>query len=402
MKHIWIINEYAGNNKYGGESRHYEIAKELTKKNYNITIISASYSHLFTKFPKNRKEENEGVNFFWIKVFNYGDAHNKKRVWKWFLFTLKIFFLPFYLKKPDVIIVSPLAPFSILPAWALAKIYGAKLIFEVKDIWPLSLVEVGGFGYNHPFIKFMRFFEKFALNKSDIIVSNLSNYGEYLKNIGIEKKFVWISNGINTDIIKNNNIQLPNKIENFLKINKFVVGYIGTFSKSNAIDLFLENIKLVSKDIDIKFLFVGTGELREEIEKYRKIDRRIVLFDRVEKKVAFQIMKKCNVLFKGNPNNKLYQYGISPIKIFEYMLAGKPILHSTNVINDIVKIANCGISVEAENPQAVANGILKFYNMSESQRKILGKNGKNYVLNCFTYEKLAKKYEQVFKGVMYV
>ena len=75
----------------------------------------------------------------------------------------KCFFLPFSLSKPGVIIVSPMAPFSIIPAWVSSKIYGANLLYDVKDIWPLSLIELGGFKIKHPFIRVMSWFEKFAL-----------------------------------------------------------------------------------------------------------------------------------------------------------------------------------------------------------------------------------------------
>ena len=126
------------------------------------------YSHLFKSLPKQKKENLDGVDYLWLKTFNYGTSHNKKRVLKWFYFMFKIFFLPFMLKKPDTIIVSPMAPFPMFPAWILSKIYKAKLIYEVKDIWPLSLIELGGFSKAHPFIRFMSWFEKFAINKSDI------------------------------------------------------------------------------------------------------------------------------------------------------------------------------------------------------------------------------------------
>jgi hypothetical protein len=94
----------------------------------------------------------------------------------------------------------------------LARKYKAKLIFEVRDIWPLTLIEVGKISAKHPFIIFMALFERFALNRSDIIVSNLPNYGEYLQCLGIKKRFHWISNGV--DLEELNDIEpLDLKIE---------------------------------------------------------------------------------------------------------------------------------------------------------------------------------------------
>ena len=271
----------------------------------------------------------------------------------------KIFFVPFSLNKPDIIIVSPMAPFSILPAWFLSKIYKAKLIYEVKDIWPLTLVELGGFSITHPFIKLMSWFEKFALIKSDEIVSNLQNYGRHINELGIDRNFHWISNGVDLDDI-NTNIQIDMNIQNKIPINEFIVGYIGSFGSSNAVDYLLEAIKIIDS-ISIKFIFLGDGDLKSNILDLAKVDKRIVILEKTDKYNAFEVMKKCNILFKGNPSHKLYEFGISPIKLFEYMLSGVPILHSTNVKNDIVTLSNCGISVEAQNPKEIAEGIMQLY-----------------------------------------
>lgn len=77
------------------------------------------------------------------------------------------------------------------------------------------------------------------------------------------------------------------------------------------------------------------------------------------------------------------------------MYSGKPILNSFSGEGDLVNISNNGITVEAKNPQAIAQGILKMYNLTQEERKIMGMNGKNYVLEHFTYEKLAKKLEEL-------
>jgi glycosyltransferase involved in cell wall biosynthesis len=308
---------------------------------------------------------------------------------------LKILFLPFSLKKPDVIIVSPMAPFPILPAWILSKIYKAKLIYEVKDIWPLSLIEIGGFKTSHPFIKFMAWFEKFALKNSDIIVSNLQNYGEHInKDIGIDRRFEWISNGVDLDELSKSKV-LNDDIKSKIPKDKFIVGYVGSFGISNAINFYLQAINIVDNKYDIVFVFLGDGELKKEIFKSSIRDSRIIMLDKVDKMTAFKVMKNCNLLFKGNPNHNLYKFGISPIKLYEYMLSKTPVIHSTNTKNDIVKISNCGLSVEAENPNAIAQGIMDIYNMPEEERDILGVNGNKYVLEHFTYEKLAKKYKEL-------
>ncbi len=396
-KNIWIINEYAGTPYHGMEFRHYYLGKELVKLGNKVTVVSSSYSHLFKNLPTNRKENIDTVDYLWLKTFNYGNSHNKKRVIKWFLFMFKVFFLPFALKKPDVIIVSPMAPFPIFPAWVLAKIYKAKLIYEVKDIWPLSLIELGGFKSSHPFIKLMSWFEKFAINKADIVVSNLQNYGEHIKkDLNIDKNFTWISNGVDLDELSKIE-PLSDDIKNMLPKDKFIVGYAGTIGVANAMDSLCQSAKELKDNKNILFVIVGDGQEKDNlIKQYGKLDN-ILFINAIKKQQVQSMLSLFDICFLGWNKENLYNYGTSANKIFDYMYSSKPILNAFSGAGDIVTISKCGISVEAQNIDSISLGILELYNMSKTKRDIIGQNGYNYVLEHFTYDKLAKKYIEIIE-----
>lgn len=394
-KNILIINEYAGSPYHGMEFRHYYLGKELTKLGHHVTIISSAYSHLFKNLPKEKNETIDGVEYLWLKTLNYGNSHNKKRVIKWFIFMTKIFFLPFVLKKPDVIVVSPMAPFPILPAWVLSKLYGAKLIYEVKDIWPLSLVELGGFSLNHPFIRVMSWFEKFALNKSDIIVSNLQNYGEHIKELGIQRDFSWISNGVDLDEFQQIE-PLAQEILRQIPKDKFIVGYTGTVGVANALDSFLDSMQYFS-DENIVFVLIGDGQEKENlVQKY--IHPNIIFINSISKKQVQSALDLFNVCYIGLKKEALFKFGVSPNKLYDYMFSGKPILYAIESSKNIVDVSNCGLSVEAENPKSIADGIIRLYEMNKEERAKMGQNGKEYVLEYFTYAKLAKKFNTTMEG----
>jgi glycosyltransferase involved in cell wall biosynthesis len=289
-----------------------------------------------------------------------------------------------------------MALFSILPAWILAKIYKAKLIYEVKDICPLSLVELGGFKSTHPFIRLMAWFEKFALKKSDVIVSNLQNYGEHIKkDIGLNRNFEWISNGVVLDGLSKIE-PLDEKIITKIPKDKFIVGYTGTIGVANAMESFCQSaIKLQDKN-DILFVIVGDGKEKQKLfEEYNNLDN-ILFIDSIPKKQIQSMLKLFDVCYIGLQKENLFKYGVSPNKLFDYMYSGKPIIYAIDSgESNIVKLSNCGLSVEAINPIAIAKGIMDVYNMSQDERDTLGANGKKYVLEHFTYEKLAHKYKEL-------
>lgn len=398
-KNIWIINEYAGSKYHGMEFRNYYFAKEFVKLGHEVYIVSASYMHLFKKLPQTdgnyTHEKIDGINYIWIKVPNYGESTNKKRVLKWFLFTLKLFFIPKNkMKTPDVIIASPMAPFLILPAIYYAKKYKAKLIYEVKDIWPLSIIELGNIAPTHPLIKMMSWCEKIAVKKSDVLVSSLQNYGEHLSNdLHIHKDFVWINNGVDLDEM-NHIEELDIKIVKQIPKDKFIVGYTGTIGIANALDYLLEAAKLLKENKDILFVIVGNGKEKENLQKkYTTLDN-VLFIEPIPKQQVQSMLKLFDLCYIGWNNEKIYNYGISANKLFDYMYSKTPILHSYSGKSDIVKISDCGLSIEAENAEAIADVVLKIYKMGQEERDVLGKNGKDYVLEHFTYEKLAKKFNQ--------
>jgi glycosyltransferase involved in cell wall biosynthesis len=80
------------------------------------------------------------------------------------------------------------------------------------------------------------------------------------------------------------------------------------------------------------------------------------------------------------------------------MYSAKPVVYAIDSgSNNIVRVAKCGVSVEAQNATSIAEGIQKIYDMNENERQELGKNGKDYILEHFTYDKLAQKYEKIME-----
>ncbi len=400
-KNIVIINEYAGSPEYGMTFRHYYLAKEFVKAGHSVTIITASYSHFLKKYPELQgktyvTEEIDGIKYLWVKVIKYAKSFDKKRVLKWFQFMFRLFFVAQQIEGfPDVVLCSPTAPFSILPAYFLAKKFKAKLVFEVRDIWPLTLVDIGGFSSRHPLVILMRWFEKFALKKSDVIVSNLMNYSEHIHRLGIERDAEWISNGIDLDMTQNI-VALDEQTDRQVPADKFIVGYTGKLGVSNAMNYLIDAAALLKETDDICFVIVGDGQEKEALMRSAEGLHNVVFIDSIDKNRVPSMIARFDVCYIGWQKKRIYRFGTSANKIFDYMLAGKPVLHSISGSADIVQLAQCGLTVEAEEPEQIAEAVRTFYTMSPEQRKLLGENGKRYVLEHFTYQKLAEKYMRIF------
>ena len=397
-KTIWFINDYAGSRYHGMEFRNYYFAKEFVKLGYKVYIITASYMHLFKKFPEIEGnftfEEIDGINYIWVKVPKYGESNDKKRVLKWFIFTAKLFFLPISkMDKPDFVIASPMATFLTIPAYYLAKKFKAKFVFEVKDIWPLSIVELGNINPKNPLIRAMNWCEKFAIKKADLIVSSLQNYSEHLReDLGIKKDFLWVNNGVDLDEMKNIE-PLPKEIEQQIPKDKFIIGYTGTIGIANMVENLCRAAQKLKDRKDIHFVIVGSGKYKDNlVEKYGKLDN-ILFIDPIPKNQVQSMLKLFDVCYIGLKKERLFKYGVSPNKLFDYMLSKKPILYAIDSgKSNIVDTAKCGISIEPDSIDSIIKGIIELYTLPTTDREKLGQNGKEYVLNNFTYSSLAERF----------
>ncbi|MCX7727900.1 MAG: glycosyltransferase family 4 protein [Bacteroidia bacterium] len=401
-KNIWIINEYAGSPYHGMEYRHYYLSKELIQLGYHVTIISASYSHLFKQPPKIKNrftlETIEGIHYLWIKVPSYSSSHSKKRVLKWLIYTISLFFLPLKkLSKPDYIIVSPMQTMPIYPALRWAKRMGSKLIFEVKDIWPLSIQELGGYSASHPFIKWLKYFEKMAIEKSDAIVSVLANYGQYLQGEGYNKHFYYIPNGVDTSETTTSE-PLDKEIKKQIPSGKFIVAYTGTLGRANALNYLIDAAKILQNYQDIYFLIVGNGSEKEKLKSLAKNLNNLLFLPSIPKKQIQSLLQQINVCYIGLENKHIFQYGISPNKLFDYMLSEKPIICAINSPNNPVEQAQCGISILSPSAQTIAESILQLYHTPSNIINEMGKRGKQFVIENHNFHSLATKYHQLFSS----
>jgi glycosyltransferase involved in cell wall biosynthesis len=399
-KTYWLINQYASTPESGMGGRHYYLAKELAKQGHRVYLIGAGFTHLLRQPPRLVEEFTvepitEGFNFVWVRVPKYSGAHDKKRVLNWIRFAWKLLTLPKVIAdKPDAILYSSPALIPFLGAQRLAKNFKAKLVFEVRDIWPLSLVELGGFSKKHPFILLMQWIEDKAYRDASIVLSNLPNAVEHMVMRGMRRdKFVWIPNGLDLDEVGNAQ-PLSEEVKLSLPKNKFIVGYTGTLGVANALDALIKAARLLKGETDVYIVLVGNGKEKFSLMEKAKDLSNIVFIDSIPKQQIQSMLVEFDVCYIGWKREPIYRFGIAPNKLPEYMLSSKPIIHAYSGTNDFVKMANAGLSIPAEEPQAIADAILSIKSLTPDEREQMGKNGRAYALEHHDYATLAKKLEQ--------
>ena len=384
-KSFLIINHYAGVPKYGPAYRHYDISRELIKQGHKVCIAAANNTHLRSS-PKCNTEYIDGIKFIWVKCPKYSN-YGLKRFINMFMFSLNLFFYQKYLPfKPDFVIVSSPSPFPIINGIYLKFRFKSKFLYEIRDVWPKTIIESTGLSNFNLLIIFLNILDYLGLKYADNILSPLKNIKVYLEEKKIfDKKIIIIPNGIS--MIENKKTILPSNSK-----EKFIVGYGGTLHKNNSIMNLINSAIILKDNNKIIFKIIGFGTQEKEIQEIirNKNLKNIEFYGRKSKEDLFEILGSCDTLYKGNPTKDLYKYGISSIKLVEYMILKKPILDASDGDN-LVFNAKSGISIQNENPEELSNAILKMSKMNKSLIKKMGQNGYDYVCENYLYSKIVSK-----------
>ncbi len=407
---ILLINHYAGSQAYGMEYRAYYLAKEWVKLGHQVTIVAATYSHLRLKNPTVEKDYQfemiDGIKYIWLKTLPYEGS--LKRIINMGTFVYKVNKYAKRLsreEKPNLVIAGSCYPLDNYVAHKIAKMSNAKYTYEVRDIWPLSPKLIGGYSDHHPFIWVMQKAEDYAYKHVDKVVSLLWNAEEHMLERGLPKgKFVCVPNGYYPEEWTEDKFILPIPEEHQKAFDslrgKTIVGFAGGFAASGNVISLVKAAAILKERNDIHFVLVGKGPELPSYETVIKANKltNITILPSVPKSLIPAVNKHFDIAHLGGLHSELHQYGTSYNKMTDYMLCSLPIVQSVDETGSVVERVGCGIRVEAENVEAIANAIVKLSDMSSEERKAMGRKGKDYVEKNLPWSKLAEDFLKPFQS----
>lgn len=410
---IWIIDHYSSEPKYGGMLRQYYFAKEFAKRNYNVLIISSSFSHYTHSYISKEDcfftEINNNAHYAYVKTLEYYNNSGFKRMLNTisFIFSVNKYYKEMIKKYgiPDIVVGCSIHPFTWIIAHHIAKKYKARFLVETRDLWPQSQIDEGMPVY-HPMVIILKILQKWAFDRAYKIISSLSKADKYICGVlGYSKeKVVLIPQPLNcTEYEKNQNRydELPQEIVNFIG-DSFLCVFAGYYIDYEGVNEMLRAAKIIKdNNLPIKFVFVGSGPEEEKMRKYADDNKlnNVFIGKRIKKELIPALLKRADICLaqmaiRNNPNS--FEYGISKNKISEYMYSDSCIIYGSYQKNQVINFSGAGYVIEPFNEMAFAEKIKAVFNMDEKERKKFGSNGKKYIIENETVERLVDKYEKLF------
>ncbi|MEW6217690.1 MAG: glycosyltransferase family 4 protein [Candidatus Bipolaricaulota bacterium] len=407
---ILLINHYAGSLLHGMEFRPFYLAREWVRRGHKVTIVAASHAHVRSIQPacggSESHETIEGIEYRWLATPPYS-GNGMARVRNMAAFVARLMRRAAKIAgdvKPDAVIASSTYPLDIFPARAMARRTGARLVFEVHDLWPLSPRILGGMPAWHPFIVAMQMAENLAYRRADRVVSLLPMAKAHMVRHGMDpKKFVYIPNGVAVEDWEGPAAQLPEEHERILRglrdDGRFVVCYAGAHGLANALEYFVDAAPHLT-GTGAHLVLVGSGPEKPALQEraWRMGSDRVTFLPPVSRPAIRALFSFADALYVGLRHCQLFEFGISPNKLLDYMMAGKPVLQSIKAGNDPVRDAGCGITVEPGHSVAIAEGLRRLMSLSSDERTAMGARGRAYAIQHHDYLVLARHFEEVLSG----
>ena len=404
---IWAINHYATPPDTPGGTRQFDFATEFMKRGHQVTIFASGFSHRTRREERlegrqsYRRQNIDGVEFIWLRTTPYYEGNDWRRVFNMLSYSLRVIPAALKLKEiPNVILASSPHPFAGLAGWLLAKLKRAKFIFEVRDLWPETFVQIGGYSNKSLVVRLLRVLEKFLYRRAQKIIVLLPKASEYITGLGIpSSKIVYIPNGVSLELFSDTGAELPGDLDETISClkskGKLLVSYTGAHGIANRVDTILEADKLLQdKEVDkIHFLLVGDGTEKQRLmEKAKSWGLNNITFcEPIPKNAMPALLRVIDIAVRAGRKSILWRYGISPNKVFDYMASAKPIIWTTNSANNPVAEANCGISVAPEDAGEMAKAIIELCNLSDKERQEMGMRGYDYVMKYHSVPVLADR-----------
>lgn len=390
MRIVWI-NHHAVPERGAAGTRHAVLARFLAEMGHEVTVVASALPdgrRATVNLPLGAlyQDITEGtVRFRFVRTGPYSSLPGRLR--SMFEFRARVLRCPWEDLTPDVVIGSCVHLHAADAARRLARRLGVPFVFEVRDLWPDTLVDIGAVSRLHPIYIYLKYLELRLYREAAAVVTLLPGMASYLKAHGIPEDRIWyIPNGVDTDLFPEPSPPPAS--------GPFTVSYFGAHGPANGLETVVRAAAVLRKrGAPVRFRLVGDGNRKpalRELATSLGLDN-VDFLDPVPKRDLDPLAAQSHAfVFHLTDMAVLRRYGISANKLFDYLLASRPVVFACASANNPVEEAGAGLSVPPDDPEALAGAVLCLMETPESERTAMGLRGRAWVREHHDLRRLAQ------------
>jgi glycosyltransferase involved in cell wall biosynthesis len=303
------------------------------------------------------------------------------------------------IRKVDLIVVASPPLFNAIAARILAWYKRCPYIFWVADLWPESAIQLGAL-HNRLFIKLAELLEWSTYRRALLVWAVTKGMYDTLLQRGLPaNRVLLLPNGVNTK--KFSPLPQAEARANLGWDRRFTVLYAGTHGLSHGLETLIATADLLREQSHIRFVLAGDGaEKNRLIALARELSLTNVTFlDSIPHEDVPQLLSAADICLAHTRNLQLFE-GMLPIKMYEAMACGRPLILALNgEARQVVEQAKAALVIEPENATMLASAILHLYAHQQEAAR-LGRHGRMYVQKHFDYGLLTRHLDEVLRSLL--
>jgi glycosyltransferase involved in cell wall biosynthesis len=404
---IILLTQYFPPETGAPQNRLFAMAKGLRDMGAEVTVLTA-----MPNYPDMRV--HAGYRGTWSMRETMDDI-DVRRVWLFvskgrglatrllnyfsFVFTALVYGLV-KLRRADLLLVESPPLFLGIAAMWLARAKGAKLVFNVSDLWPESAVQLG-LVKNRLAIGLSERLEMRCYRRAALITGQTMGIVDNIRARCPDKTVLWIPNGVDIDLIEDIGPVGDVRARHGIPQDAFALAYTGIIGHAQGLEVVLRAAERLRDRPEVLFLLVGDGPERAGLMTVaqEKGLRNVRFIDPMPRRDVLALVAVCDGVVVPLRRNKLFE-GAIPSKIFEALALAKPLLLGVEgeAKRLFVEEGKAGLAYTPEDDAALEQAVRRYLD-DPALRGEHGANGARYVREKFDRRRITERLWEGMKAM---
>jgi glycosyltransferase involved in cell wall biosynthesis len=405
--HILYVSQYFPPETGAPAARVSELARAWVEAGHQVTVLTGLPNHPTGIVPPEYqhrvlvREDFHGVRVVRTWIYAAANRGRLRRSLAYASFAASAtLWGQLHVARPDVLVATSPQFLCAVAGHAIARLRSLPFVFEVRDLWPESIVAVGALPEGHPIVRGLTLVERYLYRQADRIVVVTDSFSSRLRERGVAaNKIDVVKNGVDLERFVPGSRDTPLRARLGLA-GKFVVSYVGTHGMAHGLDRVLDVAAALRPQNQIRFLFVGEGAERRRLQARAKAEAldNVLFLGPLPRDAMTEVYATSDLCLVPLRKTELFQ-SVLPSKIFEILAMARPLLLSVDgEARALVEASGAGVYVPPEDASAMAETILRLA-QDPAACRAMGDRGRAYVAEHFDRKRLAVRYLGILQAV---
>lgn len=405
---LWILNHYALTPDQAGGTRHYDLANELaTQEGYDISIFASSFNHFthreehLSRYRLYTRKRYGRVQFIWVRTVPYR-GNSISRLLNMVSYLAVVLVVQSTLAPPRLVLGSTVHPFAGLAGYVIGRMRRCPFVFEVRDLWPLALIDIGATHAGSLTAGIFNVLSSFLYRRAKrVIVLFRGSLPNVVAGGAKRENIILIPNGVRLT----KDLAVPagswvDELRQWRDSYSCVALYAGAHGLFNGVDVLVQAAALLQARgrEDIGVVFVGAGTERQSaMSQAAAMNLRHTMFmESVPKAQVPALLAHADILLFHFSGRTTGSYN----KVYDYMASRRPIVYAGDAADDTIARAGAGLVTLPGRPDAVADAILSLADAPAEGRAAMGVRGRRYVEENHDIAVLARRLHDLVRDAV--